>query len=100
MQQILDWLVQLTLGIRYIHEKRILHRDLKTSNVFLDALNVCKLGDFGIARVLDSTLEQAKTVVGTPYVHSLAPHSSMHRCCCRLSTLILGPEPTFVPGTT
>lgn len=68
--QILDWFLQLAFGVAYIHSRRILHRDLKTSNVFITTQNTVKLGDFGIARVLDSTLEQAKTVVGTPYYMS------------------------------
>jgi NIMA (never in mitosis gene a)-related kinase len=42
-------------------------RDLKLANVFLAADNTIRLGDFGIARVLKHTMEQAKTVVGTPY---------------------------------
>lgn len=66
----MDLFVQLLMGVRYIHRQRILHRDLKTSNIFLCEGNVVKLGDFGIARVLDNTLEQAKTVVGTPYYMS------------------------------
>ncbi len=33
LQQVLDWLVQLTVAIEYLHSLRILHRDLKTSNV-------------------------------------------------------------------
>ena len=69
--QILDWFMQICLALRYIHEEHhIMHRDLKTSNIFLKSNNVVKLGDFGIARVLEGTLEQAKTVVGTPYYMS------------------------------
>jgi NIMA (never in mitosis gene a)-related kinase len=70
ISQILDWFVQMALAIKYLHEQRILHRDLKTSNVFLTTENVVKLGDFGIAKTLDSTLDQASTVVGTPYYMS------------------------------
>ncbi|KAI9917836.1 hypothetical protein PsorP6_012919 [Peronosclerospora sorghi] len=68
--QVLDWFVQMTLAIKYLHDQRVLHRDLKTSNVFLTTANVIKLGDFGIAKTLNSTLDQAKTMVGTPYYMS------------------------------
>lgn len=68
--QILGWFVQIAMAVEYIHSEKILHRDLKTGNVFLTSSNVVKLGDFGIAKVLDSTLEQANTVVGTPYYMS------------------------------
>jgi len=44
-----------------------LHRDLKTQNIFLTKQGMIKLGDFGIARVLEATKEFAKTMVGTPY---------------------------------
>eukprot|EP00750_Incisomonas_marina_P000121 INCI10136.2.p1 GENE.INCI10136.2~~INCI10136.2.p1 ORF type:complete len:613 (-),score=140.26 INCI10136.2:3104-4942(-) len=67
---ILSWFVQILMGLREVHEARILHRDLKTQNVFLTRNNVVKLGDFGIAKVLDGTLEQAATVVGTPFYMS------------------------------
>jgi len=40
---------------------------LKGQNIFLTKANLVKLGDFGIARVLSSTRENAKTMVGTPY---------------------------------
>ena len=44
-----------------------MHRDLKGQNIFLTSNNIVKLGDFGIARVLNKTYEKAKTIVGTPY---------------------------------
>lgn len=69
-EQILTWLMQMLLALDYVHSMKILHRDLKTQNVFLNKFNVAKLGDFGIAKVLDGTLQQADTVVGTPFYMS------------------------------
>ncbi|XP_010075745.1 PREDICTED: serine/threonine-protein kinase Nek5-like, partial [Pterocles gutturalis] len=66
--QILSWFVQISLGLKHIHDKKILHRDVKTQNIFLSNNGkVAKLGDFGIARQLNSTMELAHTCVGTPY---------------------------------
>ncbi|KAM6416571.1 serine/threonine-protein kinase Nek5 [Pluvialis apricaria] len=66
--QILSWFVQISLGLKHIHDKKILHRDVKAQNIFLSNNGkVAKLGDFGIARQLNSTMEFAHTCVGTPY---------------------------------
>ena len=69
--QVLDWFIELCLALRYCHDRKLLHRDIKTQNIFLNQHNTCKLGDFGIARVLTATREMASSVVGTPY--ALAP---------------------------
>ncbi|KPA77376.1 putative protein kinase [Leptomonas pyrrhocoris] len=66
-RQVLDWLIQLVLSLQYIHQRKILHRDVKTQNIFLTSDNLIKLGDFGIARTLANTYDQAQTFVGTPY---------------------------------
>ncbi|CAD8163976.1 unnamed protein product [Paramecium pentaurelia] len=66
-EQILDWFVQMALAMNHIHERKILHRDLKTQNIFLTSKNDVKIGDFGIARVLQHTYDCAKTAIGTPY---------------------------------
>lgn len=70
--QIMNYFVQILQALQYIHhDKRILHRDLKTSNLFLmKSKQVVKLGDFGISRVLEGSIEAAITVVGTPYYMS------------------------------
>ena len=68
--QILDWFVQICLGMKHLHERHILHRDVKTSNIFLNEKGVVKLGDFGISKLLAHTMQCAKTAVGTPYYMS------------------------------
>jgi len=65
--QVLEWIVQTSFAMKHVHEMKVLHRDLKTQNIFLMASGAVKLGDFGIARVLDATKDYAKTMVGTPY---------------------------------
>jgi NIMA (never in mitosis gene a)-related kinase 1/4/5 len=65
--QIIDWFVQICLGIKHVHDRKILHRDLKSQNIFLTRTGRIKLGDFGIAKVLSATVDNASTMVGTPY---------------------------------
>lgn len=64
---IIEWFVQTCFALKHVHDRKVLHRDLKTQNIFLMATGQIKLGDFGIARVLDATKDYAKTMVGTPY---------------------------------
>ncbi|XP_037106432.1 serine/threonine-protein kinase Nek1 isoform X2 [Syngnathus acus] len=66
-EQILDWFVQICLALKHIHDRKILHRDIKSQNIFLTKDGTVQLGDFGIARVLNSTVELARTCIGTPY---------------------------------
>jgi len=68
--EIMRWFVQICLALKHIHSRRILHRDIKASNIFITATNCVKLGDFGISKVLEGTLEAAMSVVGTPYYMS------------------------------
>lgn len=65
--EVMQTFVQILLGLAHIHNNRILHRDLKTQNIFIGKGGAIKVGDLGIARVLESTLEQCRSVVGTPY---------------------------------
>jgi NIMA (never in mitosis gene a)-related kinase len=64
---VLNWFLQILLALESVHRKKILHRDIKSSNIFLRSNGTVKLGDFGISKILDNTGEAAMTVVGTPY---------------------------------
>ncbi|NXH90453.1 NEK3 kinase, partial [Edolisoma coerulescens] len=64
---ILHWFVQICLAVKHIHDKRVLHRDIKSKNVFLTQSGKVKLGDFGSARLLAHPMSYACTYVGTPY---------------------------------
>lgn len=58
--------IEICLGIEYLHRKKILHRDLKSLNLFLSEKYRIKIGDLGVAKQMDSD-SFAKTLVGTPY---------------------------------
>ncbi|CAF2420842.1 unnamed protein product [Rotaria sp. Silwood2] len=70
-EQIIEWFIQITLALQYMHERSILHRDLKTQNIFLTKHEIVKVGDLGIAKILDNNgADLATTVIGTPYYMS------------------------------
>lgn len=76
--QILCWFVQISLGLKHIHDRKILHRDIKSQNIFLSKNGmVAKLGDFGTARTLNDSMELAQTCAGTPYY--LSPEICQNR---------------------
>ena len=60
--------VQRGLCVRLcMNADRCVNSDLKVQNIFLNKKNEIKIGDFGIARQLESTMEKARTIVGTPF---------------------------------
>ncbi|KAF6034950.1 NEK1 [Bugula neritina] len=65
--QVLDMFVQICLAMKHIHDRKILHRDIKSQNIFITQGGIMKLGDFGIAKIMNSTVELARTCIGTPY---------------------------------
>lgn len=141
-ETVLDWFIQMTLALKYVHDKNILHRqachlcdvffcgtsciqvpvsalhavpeqqngpeclqghctdnlccntqstnlsafkhcvlgvgrDFKTANVFRAEGGLLKVGDFGVSKVLSSTLALAKTAIGTPYY--ISPEICLNR---------------------
>lgn len=55
------------LGLRYLHDAKKIHRDIKCGNILLDHNGDCKLADFGVSAELENTLARRKTLIGTPY---------------------------------
>lgn len=64
-KEILRLFVSLLRGIDYIHSLGIIHRNLKPENIFLNHVNDCIIGDFGIAKSLEST-NLTHTTIGSP----------------------------------
>lgn len=57
---------ELISALRYLHHRRVIHRDLKLGNLFLDAEGHLKVGDFGLAAQLTHDGEKKRTICGTP----------------------------------
>ena len=66
-KEILHYFYEILQGLYYLHKNRVLHRDLKTLNIFLTKDNHIKIGDFGVSKKLINNNIYAYTFVGTPY---------------------------------
>ncbi|XP_072889298.1 uncharacterized protein [Hemitrygon akajei] len=75
--EILNLFQQMVAATCYLHEHNVLHRDLKTANLFLTKEGEVKLGDFGVAKLM-MTGSEAHTILGTP--HYLSPEICEGKC--------------------
>jgi tetratricopeptide (TPR) repeat protein len=63
-------LAQMCEGLAYAHEKKIVHRDVKTANTMWTRDRKAKIMDFGLARVIEEVRNHTTVVSGTPYYMS------------------------------
>lgn len=95
------YMYQIIQGVKYLHDKSIIHRDLKLGNLFLnDDLHV-KIGDFGLATRIEYEGERKKTLCGTP--NYIAPEILLKKghsyevdiwsIGCVMYTLLVGTPP-------
>uniref|UniRef100_A0A4W6DWL2 Serine/threonine-protein kinase PLK3 n=1 Tax=Lates calcarifer TaxID=8187 RepID=A0A4W6DWL2_LATCA len=95
------YLRQIISGLKYLHSRGILHRDLKLGNFFVNENMELRLGDFGLAAKLETVEQRKKTICGTP--NYLAPEvlnrqghgteSDVWSLGCVMYTLMCGSPP-------
>lgn len=64
-EEILYIFVQIVLGLKYIHDKNIIHRDIKPQNIFVTSDNYVKIGDFNVSKQLQTHQVITTTMAGT-----------------------------------
>ena len=62
-------LIQILEGLKYLHKNCIIHRDLKSANIFLTKKGIIKIGDLNVSKIINS-MGMASTQTGTPYFAS------------------------------
>ena len=60
-----NWTIQILEGLKYLHDNKIMHRDLKCANIFLMKNGLLKLGDLNVSKITKAGMAQTQT--GTPY---------------------------------
>ncbi|XP_056389102.1 serine/threonine-protein kinase PLK3 isoform X2 [Hyla sarda] len=95
------YLKQIISGLKYLHLRGIIHRDLKLGNFFINDNMELKVGDFGLAARLEPPELRKKTICGTPnylapevlHRHGHGPESDVWSLGCVMYTLLCGTPP-------
>ena len=64
--EVQTYMFQLIQGLKYLHDRNIIHRDLKTNNLFLGDRLELKIGDFGLIAKLEKSTDRRTSCCGTP----------------------------------
>ncbi|XP_061187004.1 serine/threonine-protein kinase Nek4-like [Saccostrea echinata] len=65
-EEFVSTLIQIAKGVEFLHDNAIIHRDLKTKNMYTGDKKVIKIGDFGVAKLISNSPKMS-VLVGTPY---------------------------------
>ncbi|EXJ88459.1 PLK protein kinase [Capronia coronata CBS 617.96] len=66
LPEVRRFMIQICGGVKYMHKRSVIHRDLKMGNIFLDSRMNIKIGDFGLAAVMADEQDRRTTLCGTP----------------------------------
>jgi len=67
--------IQVCAGLHYAHTNKIIHRDIKTANLFFTRERIVKIMDFGLAKMIEEVRKGATMISGTPYY--MAPEQAL-----------------------
>ncbi|KAF2073996.1 hypothetical protein CYY_004703 [Polysphondylium violaceum] len=99
----ISYLYQLLQGLVYLHANRVIHRDIKSSNILITKDGTIKLADFGVASQLSDQAQMTYSVVGTPYwmspesiqMSGQTSASDIWSLACTMIELVSGSPPYF-----
>ena len=89
-ETILLWIAQLCLALSYVHDKKILHRDIKTQNIFIQNEHTIRIGDFGIAKEYNQNQDLGGSLIGTPLYMAPEVYNSSKKYSFRSDIWSLG----------